>query len=98
MNCEHELAEKETACYADSLCPICLLAENKRLKKAIKDFGNNPAGFDWAVLDRIEKLEKRGAVLNALEAAGVNNWEGYDEAIDILKENDETTTTTTSGN
>ena len=31
--------------------------ENKRLKKAIDDFGNNPAGFAWAVLERIEQQE-----------------------------------------
>lgn len=31
--------------------------ENARLKKAIEDFGKNPAGFDFAVLERIENLE-----------------------------------------
>jgi len=31
--------------------------ENERLKKAIKDFGNNPAGFDWGILGRIDDLE-----------------------------------------
>ena len=34
-------------------------AENKRLKQAILDFGNNPAGFDWAVLDKIYGLEAK---------------------------------------
>ena len=33
-------------------------AENKRLKKAIEDYGNNPAGFDWAVLEEIEQLKE----------------------------------------
>ena len=32
-------------------------AENRRLKKAIEDYGNNPAGFDWAVLEKIENQE-----------------------------------------
>jgi len=32
-------------------------AEVGRLRKAIESFGNNPAGFDWAVLSRIEELE-----------------------------------------
>lgn len=36
-----------------------LLAENKRLKKAILNFGNNPAGFDWSVLEKIEELETK---------------------------------------
>lgn len=35
-----------------------LKAENERLKKAIENFGKNPAGFDWAVLDLIDKLER----------------------------------------
>ena len=35
-----------------------LEAGNKRLKRAIEEFGNNPAGFDWAVLEKLEKLEK----------------------------------------
>lgn len=32
-------------------------AKNEQLKKAIEDFGNNPAGFDWGVLDKIDDLE-----------------------------------------
>ena len=32
--------------------------ENEQLKKAIEDFGNNPAGFDWAILERIDCLER----------------------------------------
>lgn len=34
-----------------------LQSENKALKKAIEDFGNNPAGFDWGVLNRLNELE-----------------------------------------
>ncbi len=34
-----------------------LQTENKRLKKAIESFGKNPAGFDWAVLEKIEQLK-----------------------------------------
>ena len=37
----------------------------------------------------IEKLEKRDNFLCSLEAAGVDNWEGFDIAIDIMNgEND----------
>jgi hypothetical protein len=35
-----------------------LQAENKRLKKTIEDYGNNLAGFDWAILERIDNLER----------------------------------------
>ena len=38
------------------------------------------------LLEANEKLEKREQWLYALEAAGVDNWEGYDEALEILKE------------
>jgi len=34
-----------------------LRTENERLKKAITDFGKNPVGFDWAVLEKIDNLE-----------------------------------------
>lgn len=34
-----------------------LAEENERLKKAILDYGNNPAGFDWNILEKIEQLE-----------------------------------------
>ena len=34
-----------------------LQAEKELLKAAIESFGNNPAGFDWAILERLDKLE-----------------------------------------
>jgi hypothetical protein len=30
---------------------------------------------------KVTELEDREAMLDALEAAGVDNWEGYDEAL-----------------
>lgn len=47
-----------------------LQTENERLKKAILDYGKNPAGFDWAVLERIEQLEKAVALLNSMLLCG----------------------------
>lgn len=32
-----------------------------------------------------EELEERVAFLDALEAAGVDNWDGYDEAQELLE-------------
>lgn len=40
--------------------------ENKRLKSAIEAFGSNPAGFDWAVLERLEQQELEIERLNNL--------------------------------
>jgi hypothetical protein len=34
--------------------------------------------------ERIEVLEKRNAILIALENAGVDNWEGYEMAMESL--------------
>lgn len=36
----------------------------------------------------IEQLKKRDQLLTALEMAGVDNWEGYDMAIDLLESED----------
>lgn len=47
-----------------------LEAENKRLKNAIREFGNNPAGFDWAVLERIEDLEEALGLVNSMILSG----------------------------
>ncbi|QBX32938.1 hypothetical protein [Enterococcus phage vB_EfaS_PHB08] len=33
-----------------------------------------------------ERLVKAEAFLNALEAAGVNNWSGYGDALDMYEE------------
>jgi len=47
-----------------------LFAENEQLKKAILDFGKNPAGFDWGVLNKIDELEAENERLkNALNIA-----------------------------
>jgi hypothetical protein len=37
---------------------------------------------------QIAELEKDSAMLAALEAAGVDNWEGYSEAIQSLEDED----------
>jgi len=37
-----------------------------------------------ALLDSIPELLKTEAALNALGAAGVDNWEGYDIAMDMM--------------
>lgn len=34
---------------------------------------------------QISKLREKEQLLDALEAAGVDNWEGYDEAMEMLR-------------
>ncbi len=34
-----------------------LLADNARMRREIEAAGNNPAGFDWSVLERLDRLE-----------------------------------------
>lgn len=41
-----------------------------------------------ALQKQVEKLEKRDEWLSYLEAAGVDNWEGFGIAIDMRKDND----------
>lgn len=48
---------------------------------------------DWAAMveardKRIAELEERDRTLTALEAFGVDNWDGYDEAIQSLEDED----------
>ncbi|MEW2463075.1 hypothetical protein AB0872_20525 [Microbacterium sp. NPDC047426] len=62
-----------------------LLAEVERLKA--ERHTTNEALTDAAETlrenrDRIAELEKRSATLAALEAAGVDNWDGYSDALD----------------
>lgn len=40
MACEHDLAEMDTAAHFDGLCPLCLLAENERLRALIVPAGH----------------------------------------------------------
>ena len=51
-----------------------LEAENKQLKEAIIAYGNNPAGFDWAVLVKIDKLEQL-----------LDDWLGYMNADETIE-------------
>lgn len=44
------------------------MAEINRLKEAILKYGNNPAGFDWAVLEEIEKLKEAYKAVNMCNA------------------------------
>lgn len=36
--------------------------------------------------ERLEELLQAEKMLTCLESAGVDNWEGYDEAIDLMSE------------
>lgn len=40
------------------------------------------------LVTRYEELTERSAKLGALEAAGVDNWEGYGDAVRTLHEED----------
>jgi len=44
---------------------IAFVGRIKQLEKAIESYGNNPAGFDWTVLDRIEQLQEENKKLQA---------------------------------
>lgn len=35
MICNHEIYEMDTAAHSDGLCPLCLKADNERLRKQI---------------------------------------------------------------
>jgi len=58
------------------------------LYEHIKICPKHPLAHALAEIERLSEVEDK---LDALEAAGVDNWEGYDDAMDILrsKEDDE---------
>ena len=63
--CEHTLADKDTACSCDGLCPICLAAQlakakeaNLRLAMAIDN-----------TIERIRQTRPHSLVITNLEAA-----------------------------
>ena len=57
---------------------------------SISGTGVKVAGSNFTISqEEYEKLLKRDEMLSALEGAGVDNWEGYDYAIDMLNEDDE---------
>lgn len=53
----------------------CLEADNKRLRKELEE-----------ALAKIDELTEDSEFLNALRAAGVDNWEGFDYAVEMLRE------------
>ncbi len=42
MICNHDMAEMDTACCADGLCPICLHAEVGRFRAHLERIANLP--------------------------------------------------------
>lgn len=54
---------------------------------------DDPEDFllDWLIdaIEAVRMLMKRDKLLTALEAAGVDNWEGYDLAIESIERKDE---------
>jgi len=43
-----------------------LIGDKQQLQKAILDFGNNPAGFDWAILEKLDAFEVENETLKNL--------------------------------
>ena len=57
--------------------------------KLFKMVEHAPPGYDEVhaqLVEEITKLEDKSNELSALESAGVDNWSGYSERWDILKE------------
>jgi hypothetical protein len=62
---------------------------SENLKKVLEQFAVEGLDGDWhakhqAALAELEELEEDARFLNALRRAGVDNWDGYDYAIDDM--------------
>jgi hypothetical protein len=83
--------------YARADIPA-LLAEVERLREAHStqglELGETKRWYCCAIVERdrararVEELEKSEMKLLALEGAGVDNWEGYDDAMEMMREED----------
>ena len=47
---------------------------------------NSDLGLICELEEQVKVLKERCKLLTALEAAGVDNWQGYDDAISILED------------
>jgi hypothetical protein len=65
------------------------LEAKNQTNQAAADILNHAAAVITKLRDKNTKLISRLKKLHALEAAGVDNWEGYDYAMQELSEDDE---------
>lgn len=60
----------------------------QRLGKLREVFGDEPVAETITItMDEYNELTEKAALLDALQAAGVDNWDGYPEAIDMMRDN-----------
>lgn len=67
--------------WYDKTYPLPLLVERGPIGREAK----KQAKIAWE--EAMRQNQERLNLLDALEAAGVDNWDGYGEAIDIMNEN-----------
>ncbi len=63
------------------------VAGNPSMGRLREVFGEEPEGTITISLTEYNKLHEKAALLEALQAAGVDNWDGYSIAIDMLRDN-----------
>ena len=57
---------------------------DKRGREWIWIFHTTPGPDHEALLAELKRLQERDKFLSALEAAGVDNWDGYDYARELM--------------
>lgn len=67
-DCTHDLAERETAVYADGMCPLCLQRELKEAREALCDCLDMMARHTWMSRDQ-PRIAKARAMLARFDAA-----------------------------
>jgi putative phage-type endonuclease len=78
-----KLAEKERK-IAEKAAKDALKAEKVAAKEAKLPVGDVPE-FVVTTKRQLERLEKDKELLLCLQAAGVDNWQGYDDAMEMLR-------------
>lgn len=67
---------------------------SENLRKVISQFSSEGVDASWLIivnnaLNELNELENKAEKLYALERMGVDNWDGYDDALDIYIERTE---------
>lgn len=60
-------------------------SRNKKLLKAVKEYAENNS-MVYIRVEEYNKLQDDIKLLNALVTAGVENWDGYEHALEILEQ------------
>lgn len=58
--CSHDIVAQDVAVNADGMCPLCLAADNKKLRKALETIINEKGDYWYDKMIRVAKEALKG--------------------------------------